>query len=65
MTRAKAGEDPGRASCSNPVSSHMKLARKLGLRGTPFTLTEDGSLINGYMPPDALSERLSETKDAG
>lgn len=59
MTDAKAGRDPGSKSCSNPVEAHLELGRKLGLRGTPFTITESGETINGYLPPTALLERLA------
>ncbi len=62
ITYAKAGHDPGHETCSNPVEAHMKLARKLGLRGTPFTLTEEGHPINGYVPSHKLVQQLAALK---
>ena len=59
ITAAKAGRDPGAASCSNPIESHMKIGRQLGLRGTPFSLTDTGEPINGYMPAKAMLEKLA------
>ena len=61
MTRAKAGEDPGTGDCATPIEAHMSLARKLGLRGTPFSVTESGEIISGYLPPERMLQRLTET----
>jgi thiol:disulfide interchange protein DsbC len=60
MTRAKAGEDPGTADCATPIEAHMDLARKLGLRGTPFSILESGEIINGYLPPERMLRRLAK-----
>lgn len=59
MTIAKAGDDPGHAKCANPVEAHLKLGRELGLRGTPFSVTESGEAINGYLSPRNMLQRLS------
>ncbi|MAP10561.1 MAG: hypothetical protein CMQ61_00725 [Gammaproteobacteria bacterium] len=59
MTKAKSGFDPGAAECSNPVDAHLSLGKKLGLRGTPYSLTDDGTTINGYVAPKALLRRLA------
>ena len=59
MTYAKAGGDPGAKTCSNPVEAHLALGRKLGLRGTPFSVTDTGETINGYMPPEGMLKRLA------
>lgn len=60
MTRAKAGEDPGSTDCATPIEAHMELARKLGLRGTPFSILDNGEVINGYLPPERMLRRLAE-----
>jgi thiol:disulfide interchange protein DsbC len=59
MTKAKAGFDPGAAECSNPVEAHIGVGKKMGLRGTPFSVTEDGTTINGYVAPKSLVRRLA------
>lgn len=64
MTRAKAGETPERRTCENPVDEHMALARRLGLTGTPFTITETGRAIAGYMPAPALLDSLEADMQA-
>lgn len=62
MTRAKAGEMPDKRDCENPVEEHMALAQRLGLTGTPFTITDTGRVITGYMPADRLIESLDSDK---
>ena len=64
MTRAKAGEMPTARDCENPVQEHMALARRLGLQGTPFTITDTGRVINGYQPVDQLRQELEFDKQA-
>lgn len=62
MTRAKSGDTPERRSCDNPVEEHMALAHRLGLTGTPFSITDTGRIITGYMPADRLIESLEADK---
>lgn len=59
MTKAKAGRKIAARSCENPVDRHMTLGADLGLRGTPAILTEDGTLIPGYVDPKRLAARLN------
>jgi len=58
LTFAKMGDEPEPKQCDNPVSEHMKLGRMAGVNGTPAIVTEDGSLVAGYLPPDAMAARL-------
>ncbi|MBN2887232.1 MAG: DsbC family protein [Chromatiaceae bacterium] len=58
MTQAKAGEPIDTKTCDNPIAAHMALGRELGLRGTPAIVTEDGSMIPGYVDPRRLAARL-------
>ena len=62
MTRAKAGEAPETRNCENPIEEHMTLGRQLGLTGTPFTITDTGRVITGYMAADRLIESLDADK---
>lgn len=64
MTKAKSGEEPEARDCPNPVDEHMKLARRLGLKGTPMTITDSGEQLNGYVPADQLVAQLQSTKQA-
>ncbi len=62
MSRAKAGEIPEKLTCENPVAEHMALARRLGLTGTPFTITDTGQVISGYRPARELLGSLDADK---
>lgn len=62
ITRAKAGQDPQPLECPNPVEEHMALAKRLGLTGTPMTITDTGEQINGYVPAASLLKRLDLAK---
>jgi thiol:disulfide interchange protein DsbC len=60
LTDAKAGTDPGGATCENPIEAQMTAAKRMGLRGTPFTITASGDAIFGYLPAGTLVKRLDE-----
>jgi thiol:disulfide interchange protein DsbC len=62
MTEAKAGATPELSDCDNPIREHMVLGRRLGLRGTPYTITDTGRAIGGYMPAPELLESLDADK---
>ena len=53
---------PRERDCPNPVQEHMSLARRLGLNGTPFTITDTGRVIAGYMPARKLFASLESDK---
>ena len=54
LDMAKAGTDIEDKSCDNPISKHLKIARELGVRGTPAIVLESGQLLPGYVPVDKL-----------
>ena len=58
MTLAKSGKLPRKRSCENPVTEHMAMGERLGLTGTPFSITDTGRVINGYRSADALHQAL-------
>ncbi len=62
MTRAKAGKSVEDRKCDNPVADHYNLGRTLGIRGTPFLVTESGRKLPGYVPPNELIKTLGEDK---
>lgn len=37
-------------TCDNPIKKQLDLARKIGVRGTPAIILEDGSMLPGYVP---------------
>lgn len=45
---------------SGMITRHYSLGQDIGLSGTPAIVTEDGTLIAGYLPPSALSLRLHQ-----
>ena len=63
MTQAKRGENIERKTCDNPVQAQYELGQKLGVRGTPSMILEDGTMIPGYVPPTQLAELLARNKD--
>lgn len=58
MDKAKAGAQVAKATCDNPVAEEFKLGEKMGVRGTPNIIFEDGTLLPGYYPPDSLIKAL-------
>ena len=60
LTEAKNGGHIDFKTCDNPVAEHMKLANAMGANGTPLIITEKGSLLPGYVPPQQLAEILKQ-----
>lgn len=60
FTAAMSGQDPGQATCPNPVPELSQLAQSIGISGTPTVLAPDGSQIVGQiaMSPDQLAAEL-------
>lgn len=59
MDKIKSRQKIPAATCTNPIAKHMAMAAELGLRGTPFIITDKGERINGYLPASRLIEFLS------
>mgnify|MGYP003385557887 CR=1 FL=1 len=59
LTDAKLNNKIDNKSCGNPVDAHMNLARMFGVTGTPSMITEDGSMIPGFLPADQLVKRMN------
>ncbi len=59
LTAAKLDREFESNSCdASMVQEHYVLGKEVGLSGTPTIVLEDGTLIGGYMPPEALAGRL-------
>jgi thiol:disulfide interchange protein DsbC len=60
LTLAKVDKDFESHNCdSSMVSKHYSLGQDVGLTGTPAIVMSDGTLMPGYLPPNALAERLA------
>lgn len=64
LTKAKAGDDPGNATCINPIESQYQLGQQLGVSGTPTLILPDGNVAPGYVTPDQLEQRLMAAEAA-
>ncbi len=61
LTLAKLGREFESSSCdASIVQDHYVLGQEVGLSGTPAIVLDDGELIAGYLPPDALKLRLEQ-----
>ena len=61
LTAAKLDQEFETSSCdASMIARHYQLGQDIGLTGTPAIVTEDGTMIGGYVPPDALSARLEQ-----
>ncbi len=58
LTKAKQGRPIEPRTCENPVDEHMKIGRELGVRGTPFLVLDDYTVIPGYVPAKELLAKL-------
>lgn len=63
---AMAGEDPGSATCPNPVAEVSRVAASLGITGTPTILAADGSQIpnQAAASPQQLAAELARRESA-
>ena len=46
--------------CKEAIEQHMKVAREVGVTGTPTIVMEDGSVLPGYMPAQNLLQELKK-----
>ena len=62
LTAAKLDRNFQTAACdASAVQDHYILGQDAGLSGTPAIVLQDGTLIGGYMPPDALNQQLERS----
>lgn len=54
----KAGGEIDSKQCDNPIRQHLKLARNIGVRGTPAIILENGTMLPGYVPIEKLIHEL-------
>ena len=54
MTIAKSGGTVEAKTCKNPVAQQYELGQRLGVRGTPTMILDNGKVIPGFVTPDQL-----------
>lgn len=54
----KAGGSVVAKTCANPIKEHLELGKVLGVQGTPSLVLDDGRIIPGYAPAQALLNEL-------
>lgn len=65
LTDAKNDRSVPAGNCSrSPVDMQYNAGQRMGLEGTPMILSEDGQQLGGYLPPDALLQRLDALETA-
>jgi len=62
MTAAKAGEPIVEKSCETPVETHVELAGKVGLRGTPLIYLDNGTALPGYREASVIVEMINSSE---
>lgn len=60
LTAAKNGKPIEMKTCDNPINEHMLLVDKLGARGTPFIVFENGGTQPGYAPAAQMARLLDQ-----
>ena len=58
MGDAKNGRAVQKASCDAKIKEQYELGQAFGINGTPAIILDDGTLIPGYQPPEALLRTL-------
>lgn len=58
LTDAKLGKKIEPKTCDNPVDEQLAAGRKLGIRGTPFLVLDDYTVIPGYVPAKDLIAQM-------
>ena len=58
MTAYKSGSSVDSKACSTKIAQHYELGQAAGVTGTPAIILDDGSMIGGYKPPQALIKDL-------
>jgi len=60
LTAAKNQKPIDMKTCPNPIDEHMQLVEKLGARGTPFIVFENGETQPGYAPAAQMARLLDQ-----
>lgn len=60
ITRAKRGETLKAGRCETPIAEHYALGQRVGIRGTPGIVTDEGEYLAGYLPAAQMAEYLAK-----
>ncbi len=60
MTDAKAGQPVKPRECPMDVDAHFSFGRQIGVTGTPAIILDNGMLLSGYRPPEAMLQMLKQ-----
>tara|TARA_B100000767_G_scaffold275740_1_gene314901 strand:+ start:3753 stop:4502 length:750 start_codon:yes stop_codon:yes gene_type:complete len=58
FTLLKNEEKIPKKNCDSPIEEHQKLISSIGVSSTPSIFLSDGTLIQGYMSPEEIIERI-------
>lgn len=58
LTAAKAGQPVPERRCDTPLEASYALASAVGVASTPAIIAADGTLIGGYLTPEAMRKKL-------
>jgi thiol:disulfide interchange protein DsbC len=58
LTNAKSGVNIEQKKCDNPVKEQYLAGKASGVTGTPAMVLDNGKLLPGYLPPQALIDRI-------
>jgi len=58
MTNAKEGRRIRNITCDNPVKLQMEAGQKLGIRGTPAIILDNGEMVPGYRPVNEIAKKM-------
>ena len=51
-------ENIEKKNCANPVEEHQELISSVGISSTPSIFLPSGSLIQGYMSPEEVIQKI-------
>jgi thiol:disulfide interchange protein DsbC len=60
LTDAKNERPVPQRDCKNTISMQYDVGQRAGLTGTPMIITEDGTTVGGYLPPQQLRAALDK-----
>ena len=58
LSRLKVGEPVKDQTCESPVARHYAIGQRLGVRGTPALIVQDGRIIGGYRSATEIAKEL-------
>ncbi len=62
LTDAKNGKVVADKECASPILQQYRAGQRLGVRGTPALILDDGSMRPGYIPADRLAQEFASAK---